>query len=177
MNKEMDALYRNETWEIFDFPKDRKSIELHETVYMDLPEGYYSPDNKRVYKLKKSLYGLKQTPRQWNAKLTQTLVECDFKQSKTDYSLFTKFEKGNFLALLIYVDDIIVTGNNRKYCLDLLSEYGLLDCKPSATPLEQNLAISNEPTEVDKSKKQHTLAKSSAEAEYKAMASVTSEIT
>ncbi|GJT83241.1 hypothetical protein Tco_1057583 [Tanacetum coccineum] len=38
----------------------------------------------------------------------------------------------------------------RKYCLDLLSEYGLLVCKPSATPLEQNLAISNEPAEIDK---------------------------
>ncbi|GJV81030.1 ribonuclease H-like domain-containing protein [Tanacetum coccineum] len=129
-------------------------------------------------------------PRQWNAKLTQTLVECGFKQSKSDYSLFTKSEKGNFLALLVYVDDIIVTENNvdeiekfkeflrtkfqikdlgklkyflgievletdfgvclsqRKYCLDLLSEYGLLACKPSATPLE--LASSNEPTEVDK---------------------------
>ncbi|GJT78966.1 ribonuclease H-like domain-containing protein [Tanacetum coccineum] len=209
MNKEMDALYRNDTWEICDLPKDRKSIggkwvfkikyksngeierykaryvvkgynqkegidfdetfspvvkivTLDETVYMDLPEGFYSPDDKRVCKLKKSLYGLKQAPRQWNAKLTQTLVECGFKQSKSDYSLFTKSGKGNFLALLVYVDDIIVTGNNvletdlglclsqRKYCLDLLSEYGLLACKPSATPLEQNLAICNEPTEVDK---------------------------
>ncbi|GJR13503.1 ribonuclease H-like domain-containing protein [Tanacetum coccineum] len=145
-----------------------------------------------VCKLKKSLYGLKQAPRQWNAKLTQTLVECGFKQSNSDYSLFSKSEKGNFLALLVYVDDIIVTKNNvdeiekfkeflrtkfqikylgklkyflgievletdlgiclsqRKYCLDLLSEYGLLACKSSTTPLEQNLAISNEPTEIDK---------------------------
>ncbi|GJS10911.1 copia protein [Tanacetum coccineum] len=81
MNKKMDALYRNDTWEICDLPKDRKSID--ETVYMDLPEGYYSPDDKRVCKLKKSLYGLKHAPRKWNAKLTQTLVECGFKQNNT----------------------------------------------------------------------------------------------
>ncbi|GKA10073.1 ribonuclease H-like domain-containing protein [Tanacetum coccineum] len=163
-----------------------------ESVYMDLPEGYYSSDDKRVCKLKKSLYGLKQAPRQWNAKLTQTLIECGFKQCKSDYSLFTKSKNGNFLALLVYVDDIIVIGNyfdeiqklkeflrtkfqiknlgkqkyflgtevldthqglflsQRKYCLDWLSEFGLLACKPSATPLEQNVAISNEPIEINK---------------------------
>nr|GEV24122.1 ribonuclease H-like domain-containing protein [Tanacetum cinerariifolium] len=77
--------------------------ELHETVYMDLPEGFYSPDDKRVCKLKKSLYGLKQAPKQWNAKLTQTLTENRFKQSKSDYSLFTKFDNGNFIALLVGV--------------------------------------------------------------------------
>ncbi|GKB33040.1 ribonuclease H-like domain-containing protein [Tanacetum coccineum] len=72
----------------------------------------------RVCKLKKSLYGLKQAPRQWNAKLTQALVEDGFVQSKSDYSLFTKAD----------------------------SEFGLLACKPSAVPLEQNLKISSEPT-------------------------------
>ncbi|GKD68157.1 ribonuclease H-like domain-containing protein [Tanacetum coccineum] len=170
--------------------------DLHETVYMDLPEGFYSSDDKRVCKLKKSLYGLKQAPRQWNAKLTQTLVECGFKQSNSDYSLFTKNNVDEikkfkeflrtkfqikdlgklkyFLGIEVLETDLGICLSQRKYCLDLLSEYGLLACKPSATPLEQNLAIRNEPTEIDKTKKQHTLAKSPAEAEYIAMASVTS---
>ncbi|GJW72857.1 ribonuclease H-like domain-containing protein [Tanacetum coccineum] len=166
--------------------------DLHDTVYMDLPKGFYSPNDKRVCKLKKSLYGLKQALRQWNAKLTQTLFENGFKQSKSDDSLFTKSDNGNFIALLVNVDDIIITGNDdveiqkfkdflrtkfqikdlgklksffeievieidqglclsqSKYCLDLLNEFGLLACKPSATLLEQNLAITNEPTNVDK---------------------------
>ncbi|GKB56460.1 ribonuclease H-like domain-containing protein [Tanacetum coccineum] len=82
-------------WSLFQLDINNAFLygELDETVYMDLPEVYYSPDDKRVCKLKKSLYGLKYAPRKWNAKLTQTLVECGFKQSKSDYSLFTKFEK------------------------------------------------------------------------------------
>ncbi|GJY32400.1 ribonuclease H-like domain-containing protein [Tanacetum coccineum] len=119
--------------------------------------------------LKKSLYGLKQAPRQCNAKLTSTLVENGFSQSKSDYSLYTKSNKGVFLALLVYVDDIIVTGNNvseiekfkvylkskfmikdlgkLKYFLGI--EYGMLACKPAKTPLMSNLVISNEATEND----------------------------
>ncbi|GKC99795.1 putative RNA-directed DNA polymerase [Tanacetum coccineum] len=321
MNNEMDALYRNDTWEIVELPFGRKAIggkwvykikykssgdidrykaryvakgynqkegidfdetfspvvkivtvrcvinlavqydwsifqldvnnaflygDLDETVYMSLPEGFFNPGDNR---------------------------------SKSDYSLFTKSESGKFMVLLVYVDDIIITGNNvfsgtevidtdrglmfvntMKICCDLLSDFGLLACKPSTTPLEQNLTITNEPSSTDpvldnvteyqklivygtkplrshlkialkvlrylknnpgigvhivkqpkvsleafvdadwakcvvtrksvtgfciklngslvswKSKKQNTLSKSSAEAEYRAMASVTSEI-
>nr|GEU82498.1 retrovirus-related Pol polyprotein from transposon TNT 1-94 [Tanacetum cinerariifolium] len=82
-----------------------------EVVYMKPPEGYFPSDNK-VCKLKKSLYRLKQAPRQWNAKLTSTLIENGFSQSKSDYSLYTKSNKGVFLAFLVYVDDIIITGNS-----------------------------------------------------------------
>nr|GEV16817.1 ribonuclease H-like domain-containing protein [Tanacetum cinerariifolium] len=46
----------------------------------------------------------------WNAKLTSTLIENGFGQSKSDYSLYTKSDKGVFLALLVCVDDIIITG-------------------------------------------------------------------
>nr|GEX09668.1 ribonuclease H-like domain-containing protein [Tanacetum cinerariifolium] len=46
---------------------------------------------------------------QWNAKLTSTLIENGFSQSKSDYSLYTKSDKGVFVALLVYVDDIIST--------------------------------------------------------------------
>ena len=68
--------------------------DLDETVYMTLPEGFFSENDTRVCRLKKSLYGSKQAPRQWNAKLTSALLENGFKQSKSDYSLFTKSESG-----------------------------------------------------------------------------------
>ncbi|GJR27891.1 ribonuclease H-like domain-containing protein [Tanacetum coccineum] len=143
----------------------KEGIDFDETFSLVVKNVTDSPDDKRVCKLKKSLYELKQAPRQWNAKLTQTLIESGFEQSKSNYSLFTKSENVNFLALLVYVDDIVVTGNNfdesmkfkdfirTKFQIkDLgkLNEFGLLACKPSATPLEQNLAIANEPTDVDK---------------------------
>ncbi|GJR89290.1 putative RNA-directed DNA polymerase [Tanacetum coccineum] len=85
---------------------------LTEEVYMTLPPGYFSVNNKRVCTLKKSLYGLKQAPRQRNAKLCNTLLKHGFKQRKCDYSLFTKTENKSFLALLVYVDDIVITGSN-----------------------------------------------------------------
>lgn len=63
-------------------------------------------------KLLKSLYGLKQAPRQWFAKPSSALKDCEFVQSKTDYSLFIKEKSGVFVVILAYVDDLIVTGNN-----------------------------------------------------------------
>nr|GEU65801.1 ribonuclease H-like domain-containing protein [Tanacetum cinerariifolium] len=80
-------------------------------VYMTLPPGL---DNKKgkVFKLNKSLYGLKQAPRQWNAKLAMALLKNGFIQSKFDYSLFTKKFDRVFIALLVYVDDIVITENN-----------------------------------------------------------------
>nr|GEY03357.1 retrovirus-related Pol polyprotein from transposon TNT 1-94 [Tanacetum cinerariifolium] len=83
--------------------------DLDEDVYMSLPEGFFNKDDRRVCKLNKSLYGLKQAPRKWNEKLTSTLKENGFKQSKSDYSSFVKSEEELFLALLVYVDEIILT--------------------------------------------------------------------
>nr|GEX47230.1 ribonuclease H-like domain-containing protein [Tanacetum cinerariifolium] len=78
------------------------------------------------------LYGdFKETPRQWNAKLTSILIENGFSQSKFNYSLYTKSDKGVFLALLVCVDDIIITGNSvsniEKFKLFLKSKFMIKD--------------------------------------------------
>lgn len=77
--------------------------DLHETVYMKLPQGYSSIGSRVVLKqgecgtlksnivckLKKSLHGLRQAPRNWFEKLSTRLKELNFVQSLSDYSLFT----------------------------------------------------------------------------------------
>ncbi|GJX61819.1 ribonuclease H-like domain-containing protein [Tanacetum coccineum] len=100
------------SWHVYQLDVNNAFLygDLIKTVYMKPPEGYFSSKDK-VCKLKKYLYGLKQEPRQWNAKLTSTLIENGFSQSKSDYSVYTKSDKGVFLALLVYVDDIIINGN------------------------------------------------------------------
>ncbi|GKE71132.1 ribonuclease H-like domain-containing protein [Tanacetum coccineum] len=179
--------------------------DLSETVYMDLPKGYFSPDDKRVCRLKNG-----------------------FKQSKSDYSLFTKSEKAfwyssraesfyqKLIGKLIYLTH---TKPDISYSVHYLSQF-------MHKPLRSHLRITlrvlrylkgnhgkgvhivRQPkasleafVDADwakclitkksvtgfciklngsliswKSKKQHTLSKSSAEAEYKAMALVTSEV-
>ncbi|GJX64295.1 ribonuclease H-like domain-containing protein [Tanacetum coccineum] len=79
-------------------------------LYGELEEPK-SNENK-VCKLKKSLYGFKQAPRKWNKKLVGVLSECGFTQSLNDHSLFVKSFDNVFIALLVYVDDIIISGND-----------------------------------------------------------------
>ncbi|XP_022868847.1 uncharacterized protein LOC111388393 [Olea europaea var. sylvestris] len=68
--------------------------------------------SKLVCRLHKSIYGLKQVSRQWFSKFTNALISHGYHQSKSNYSLFTKGFGNSFVALLVYVDDIIITGSD-----------------------------------------------------------------
>ncbi|GJS72676.1 ribonuclease H-like domain-containing protein [Tanacetum coccineum] len=81
-------------------------------VYMTIPQGFSDNNNKnKVCKLVKSLYGLQQAPKKWNEKLVSVLKENSFLHSANDHSLFTKSKNNKFIALLVYVNDIIFNGN------------------------------------------------------------------
>ncbi|KAL0325089.1 UNVERIFIED_CONTAM: Retrovirus-related Pol polyprotein from transposon RE1 [Sesamum radiatum] len=84
---------------------------LDEAVYMTPPEGYEAPSGM-VCKLKRSLYGLKQASRQWNLEFTTQLTAYGFRQSANDHCLFTLSSAHGFLALLVYVDDVLITGTS-----------------------------------------------------------------
>ncbi|KAH9782814.1 retrovirus-related pol polyprotein from transposon RE1 [Citrus sinensis] len=86
---------------------------LTEKVYMSQLEGFI--DLKRpesVCKLHKALYGLKQAPRAWFDKLKNSLMQWGFENSRFDSSLFMKKNKRSIILILIYVDDILITGSN-----------------------------------------------------------------
>ncbi|KAK4380821.1 Retrovirus-related Pol polyprotein from transposon RE2 [Sesamum angolense] len=85
---------------------------LDEEVYMVPPEGYDKAHGGLVCRLKRSLYGLKQASRQWNIELTSKLESYGFTQSPHDHCLFTLRKDSLFLALIVYVDDVLLTGNS-----------------------------------------------------------------
>ena len=66
----------------------------------------------------KSLYGLKQASRQWNIKLSTALLESGYTQSSHDYSLFTKYCGNDIVVILVYVDDLMITGNSQQLIED-----------------------------------------------------------
>ena len=86
--------------------------DLDEEVYMHLPPGFNEHDKNLVCHLHKSLYGLKQASRQWYSKLSEFLCSHGYNQSFADHSLYLKFNKSCITALLIYVDDVILAGND-----------------------------------------------------------------
>jgi Reverse transcriptase (RNA-dependent DNA polymerase)/Integrase core domain/gag-polypeptide of LTR copia-type/GAG-pre-integrase domain len=87
--------------------------ELEEEVYMDLPQGLTMFDKKDVVcRLKKAIYGLKQSPRAWYGKLSTFLIKIGFKRSESDASMFTQKTSNGIVVILIYVDDLVITGDN-----------------------------------------------------------------
>ncbi|GJT50877.1 ribonuclease H-like domain-containing protein, partial [Tanacetum coccineum] len=182
MNNEIEALNRNNTWTICDLPIGRKRIDINnafmygdlvEDVHMTLPDGYNIEDK-------------------------------------------SKHRNDKFIALLLYVDDIVITGNDdiginefklflstkflikdlgtlkyflgieviendlglcmcqRKYCLELLHEYGLLAARHVDIPLHENSIHGFEETNNDKYLSDYTSYQK--EAEYRSMSSASCEV-
>ncbi|GMI95461.1 cysteine-rich RLK (RECEPTOR-like protein kinase) 8 [Hibiscus trionum] len=80
---------------------------------MTQPPGYEQGDKSRfVCKLNKAIYGLKQAPRAWFETLKAHLLSLGFVMTRSDSSLFVRHSVDEVMYLLVYVDDIILTGNN-----------------------------------------------------------------
>lgn len=90
--------------------------ELQEEIYMKQPPGFVK-DGKEdlVCKLRKSIYGLKQSARVWNETLHKVLIELGLKQASADDCLYVLEGTVNSVYVLVYVDDILVTSNSDVY--------------------------------------------------------------
>jgi hypothetical protein len=97
---------------------DVKTVFLHgdleEEIYMEQPEGFRVKGKEDyVCRLKKSLYGLKQAPRQWYKKFESVMEEQGYRKTTSDHCVFVqKFPDGDFIILLLYVDDMLIVGMN-----------------------------------------------------------------
>jgi hypothetical protein len=88
---------------------------LAEDVYMQQPPGFEDPRYpSHVSKLQRAIYGLKQSPRAWYARLSARLFQLGFVPSKADTSLFIFNRSGVQVFMLVYVDDIVIIGDNEK---------------------------------------------------------------
>jgi ATP-binding cassette subfamily B (MDR/TAP) protein 1 len=90
--------------------------DLEEEIYMEQPEGFIVEGKEnQVCKLKKSLYGLKQAPQQWYKKFESFMTKLGYRKAQHDHCVFTKrYAEGDFIILLLYVDDMLIVGNGTK---------------------------------------------------------------
>ncbi|KAL0560093.1 hypothetical protein IC582_000487 [Cucumis melo] len=190
----------NKDWPLYQLDVKNAFLngDLVEEVYMSPPPGFEAQFGQQVCKLQKSLYGLKQSPRAWFDRFTTFVKSQGYSQGHSDHTLFTKASKtGKITILIVYVDDIVLTGDDqteisqlkqrmgdefeikdlgnlkyflgmevarskegisvsqRKYTLDLLTETGMLGCRPADTPIEFNCKLGNSDDQVPVDKEQY----------------------
>ena len=83
---------------------------------MQQPEGFEEKGKENlVCRLRKRLYGLKQAPRQWYKKFESFMMEHRFQKTQVDHYVFIKrYEEGDFFILLLYVDDMLIVGQDTR---------------------------------------------------------------
>lgn len=96
---------------------------LEEEIFMRPPPGFQRQDGK-VYKLRKSLYGLRQAARVWNQTLHESLTKNGFQQNGTDNCLYLLKSGGEVVHLLIHVDDMLAATSNERLLDNAMEEVG-----------------------------------------------------
>ncbi|KAJ9548762.1 hypothetical protein OSB04_021305 [Centaurea solstitialis] len=215
MLDEINALDHNGTWDLVELPVSKKAIGCKwvftvkvnpdgsvarlkarlvakgyaQTYGVDYSETF-SPiakgESGRVCRLRKSLYGLKQSPRAWFGRFNAVVTEFGLRRSSYDHSVFFTSSSSGCILLVVYVDDIVITGSDktgtiklkdflasrfqtkdlgplkyflgievsrtrkgiclsqRKYCLDVLNDSGMIETKPCEAPMIPNIKLNIE---------------------------------
>ncbi|KAJ9544153.1 hypothetical protein OSB04_023860 [Centaurea solstitialis] len=108
----ISAYFNYEIWQM-DVKTAFLNGKLTEDVYMEQPEGFEDPKNpNKVCKLLKSISGLKQASRSWNLHFDERIKEFGFTKSEFEPCVYTKFSGSMVTFLVLYVDDILLIGND-----------------------------------------------------------------
>jgi transposase InsO family protein len=109
------ALASIKKWSIFQMDVKNAFLngKLVEEVYMEPPPGLSISEGK-VLRLEKALYGLKQAPKAWYDRFSRVMIDIGFQFCLTDTALFIKNSDAGIIVLLLYVDDMIITGSDKQ---------------------------------------------------------------
>ena len=150
-------------YNIFVHQMDVKSAYLHAPIDCDLyvvqPKGYEilnESGKPMVFKLNKSLYGLKQSGRNWNNLLCSYLCDIGFTQSNVDPCIYTKSENGNLTIILVWVDDLIILCSSQNVVKEikskLCSKFKMKDLGEISTFLGISFKVTNDFISMDQSR-------------------------
>ncbi|CAL1391748.1 unnamed protein product [Linum trigynum] len=109
------TLALSQSWPIAQFDVNNAFLQgpLQEEVYMVQPPGFVDPSRPdHVCRLRRAIYGLRQAPRAWYTALSTFLVDFGFTRTHSDASLFVYSRGQVLLYFLVYVDDLLLTGND-----------------------------------------------------------------
>ncbi|KAI3504355.1 hypothetical protein L1887_32956 [Cichorium endivia] len=150
MDSEIKSMYDNQVWNLVDTVPGRKTVgckwifkkktdmdgkmdvktaflngKLTEDVYMNQPEGFVDTKHpNKVCKLEKSIYGLKQASRSWNLCFHEKVKEFGFSRSEDESCVYVKASGSIVTFLVLYVDDILLIGNDVPTLQDVKSWLG-----------------------------------------------------
>uniref|UniRef100_A0A2N9GSY4 CCHC-type domain-containing protein n=1 Tax=Fagus sylvatica TaxID=28930 RepID=A0A2N9GSY4_FAGSY len=133
-----------------------KARDLKEEIYMDQPDGFQIKGQEgKVCRLKKSLYGLKQSSRQWYLKFHQAILDIGYEMSPLDHCVYVWRDKEKLALLLFYVDDILLARirisrdrdskliylDQENYLEKVLKRFKMEDCRPVSTPVSKGTIL------------------------------------
>ena len=115
----------------FDFEVEQMDVkttflhrDLEEEIYMKQPEDFAVKGKKElVCKLKKSLYGLKQSPRMWLQKFNTFIRGLGFTRRKAYHCVYFKLIGDRVIYLVLYVNDMLLVGNDKEIIQDLKTQF------------------------------------------------------
>jgi len=113
------TFYNYEIWQM-DVKTAFLNGNLEENIYMVQPEGFIEQgQEQKVCKLNRSIYGLKQASRSWNMRFDTAVKSYGFEQNVDEPCVYKRIINSTVAFLVLYVDDILLIGNNVGYLTDI----------------------------------------------------------